>query len=260
MISNKRLNQIINESINKVLLREFMQDGFSFDDLDKCATSKEKVRYCRKYLGDPCGSPGSSRIVFEIDDYQVLKVAYGHYEEAGRKQNEREFTFSHNVKSPLLVKTLYHAKDWSWIVSERVLPCTSDDFHKLLGVGYEGSAKFENDNDNYSGEVGYKEYSIDKEINDEGEVVNFEDVMCVIDALCLGAYMEHLVLQYPRECYLIQNHPWFNEMYKLCLHDDLIPTDVNISNLGIGIRNGKPTIVVLDSGIDLDIGIKYYCW
>ena len=52
----------------------------------------------------------------------------------------------------------------------------------------------------------------------------------------------------------------FKEMYKLCLHDDLIPTDVNISNLGIGIRNGKPTIVVLDSGIDLDIGIKYYGW
>ena len=115
-------------------LTESIQKGFSFDVMASIGPG-ERIDYCYNFLGEPI-SDGSSRIVFEIDDVQVLKLAYGEMFNAGCAQNKAEFELSRKMKSPLLVKTLYHADDYSWIISERVIACEDIDFYKILGLPY----------------------------------------------------------------------------------------------------------------------------
>ena len=45
-------------------------------------------------------------------------------------------------------------------------------------------------------------------------------------------------------------------IYYLYLH--LEPLDIDLRNLGIALRNGVPTIVILDSGLNDEVCAKYY--
>jgi hypothetical protein len=56
-----------------ILLEVDYPDGFSIAELDSFKTIKERVKYCEenlRHIGE-----GSSRIVFDVDDYTVLKLA-----------------------------------------------------------------------------------------------------------------------------------------------------------------------------------------
>lgn len=59
VLKESKLREIIKESVQHILY-EFMQTGFSFEDLDKLP-QEEKYNYCLKYLGEPIGQ-GSSRV------------------------------------------------------------------------------------------------------------------------------------------------------------------------------------------------------
>lgn len=64
---------IISENSIKIL-SEAMMEGFRIDTLRNLSSFKKRVDYCKQYLGNPIGN-GSSRIVFQIDDETVLKLA-----------------------------------------------------------------------------------------------------------------------------------------------------------------------------------------
>lgn len=257
MITENKLNKII----HKVILKEFMQPNFSFEKLNTLNPT-EQLEYCMEYLGEPVNYKGSSRLVFEIDDYQVLKLAYGKQLQAGVDQNKEEWRFTQNVKSPIVTKVYYHADDWRWIVSERVLPCEDNDLFKVLGIarfrdGSEDTLEGYIANENPS-TSGYSQYRIQPINTNGGYRMGFEDLRLVIKYLVEGADYNWIDEHYPCELYRIQTHPWFNELFNLCKNHKLDIYDMTINNLGLTVRNGKPTIVILDSGLSEEIAEKYY--
>lgn len=253
MINN--LKRYIKESVRQVL-NEFMQEGFSFEKMNSL-NKENRVAYCKQYLGEPIGE-GSSRMVFEIDDAQVLKIAYGKFHKAGCAQNKAEYEISKNIKSPILVKTLYHSDDYSWIISERVLPCEEVDFFKIMGLPYVGDTTEENIEFKYKVKnkdlLGYEDYKTEQ-LNTDKKNLSFKSVRQAMLYLMNGKITPR---QYPNEYNLIQNHPWFRELYKLAKDHDLDLEDVGGGNMGIALRNGKPSIVILDSGLTKEVWNNCY--
>ena len=76
---------IINENQIKQL-KEAINYGFSFERLKQISSFNGKMRFCKEFLGDSIGR-GSSRLVFQIDDEWVLKLAMN---SKGIAQNEEE--------------------------------------------------------------------------------------------------------------------------------------------------------------------------
>ena len=59
--------------------------------------------------------------------------------------------------------------------------------------------------------------------------------------------------------YLYENNQWFQDLYYYMADYQLPYGDlIRIANLGMCMRNGEPTIVILDSGLNDDVLNKYY--
>jgi len=80
---------------------------------------------------------GSGRLVFQIDDEKVLKLAKN---QAGVAQNKQESRAVIGKKYPGLFPKVFREmsdlRGYSYIVSEYVLPATMDDFTSCLGISY----------------------------------------------------------------------------------------------------------------------------
>ena len=213
--------------------------------------------YCLKHLGEPCGS-GSSRLVFMLSDNFVLKLAYN---KAGIEQNKLEFERYYKTKSKLFPIVYDHGKNFEYIVCENVVPANDVDFEKILDIPYEGSWKQysvpeKNSSDEYNGdyEIGYNKYFDNIKYEDDGwDEPTASDII---------AYLERrfiLKTDEPDEYYdeMINKIPWFKELGKLIEKEQMCDLDV-IDNFGIVNRDGKPFIVVIDSGFNEDVFNKYY--
>lgn len=127
----KRL--IITESqLNR--LEEARMDGFRIDALRNMPYAK-KVKYCRQWLGFPIGN-GSSRMVFQLDDDSVLKLAKN---EKGVAQNELEYRMGNDWYISHMFPEVMNGSDEKglWVVSEYVLPAKKADFKNVLGVPWD---------------------------------------------------------------------------------------------------------------------------
>ena len=245
----------INESQKKRLFEAY--DGeFSFSELDRLNLNG-MYDYCLKHLGEPCGS-GSSRLVFMLSDNFVLKLAYN---KAGIEQNKLEFERYYKTKSKLFPIVYDHGKNFEYIVCENVVPANDVDFEKILVIPYEGSWKQysvpeKNSSDEYNGdyEIGYNKYFDNIKYEDDGwDEPTASDII---------AYLERrfiLKTDEPDEYYdeMINKIPWFKELGKLIEKEQMCDLDV-IDNFGIVNRDGKPFIVVIDSGFNEDVFNKYY--
>lgn len=245
----------INESQKKRLFEAY--DGeFSFSELDRLNLNG-MYDYCLKHLGEPCGS-GSSRLVFMLSDNFVLKLAYN---KAGIEQNKLEFERYYKTKSKLFPIVYDHGKNFEYIVCENVVPANDVDFEKILDIPYEGSWKQysvpeKNSSDEYNGdyEIGYNKYFDNIKYEDDGwDEPTASDII---------AYLERrfiLKTDEPDEYYdeMINKIPWFKELGKLIEKEQMCDLDV-IDNFGIVNRDGKPFIVVIDSGFNEDVFNKYY--
>ena len=252
------LNEKQEKLLHKFIIREFMQQGFSFETFMNITIPSDRYNYCYEYLGEPIGE-GSSRVAFEIDDAQVLKLAIGKYD-AGCEQNKAEYDLFQSIQSPLLVKVLYHANDFSWLISERVIPCKEIDFYKVLGLPYlpYSSESYTEDAYEFGHQdlLGYRDYSTDK-INGNDKSISYSQIRNVMRKMLQGK-VDMVKENFPVEYNIITTHPWFQELYNLCKNYFLSIDDLGHFNLGLTMRNGKPTIVILDSGFTDEIGDKYY--
>ena len=97
-------------------INEAMGDNFSFDELNSIQGFRGRLKYCQKHLGPTFGK-GSSRVIFELDDNNVLKLAFN---EKGKAQNENESDISDHVS--IFTHVYKEAPDYEWIVSENVIP------------------------------------------------------------------------------------------------------------------------------------------
>jgi len=255
----------INESQKKRLFEAY-REGFSFEVLSTIGrglfagenNSAAQMRYCNKWLGSPC-SNGTSRAVYTLSDNFVLKLAYGDMYEAGIAQNKLECKVFQMANTPLLPRIIHHDKYYTFLVSEHVLPAKEEDFEKVLGIPFynkyfQNSEKMEISPTRGDFEIGFNKYFDNIKRPDEFEKkITIENIM---------GYLE--------ENYVVGNDyfdadfenaigrtPWLQQMEALI--DKVKIGDLcSVDNFGLVNRDGKPMIVVLDAGMDMDVLTTHY--
>lgn len=248
---------IIRESQKKILLEAYVE-GFSFETLSKLSKNgKAQYEYCRKYLGEPF-SQGSSRCVFTLSDNFVLKLAYGEFRNAGIKQNRNEYVVYTSSDSPLLVRVYGHDEAFTYLICESVVQAEEVDFEKVLGIPFDrtfvqNTRKYPNGTDDGGDvEVGYDVYFDDlKPHNEKYHGINVSNVLDYIEGKMDDDVYEKRVED------VINSNKWFKEVENI-VQNYRVRDVSDISNFGIVNRNGKPLIVILDSGFDLNVYFSEY--
>ena len=254
----------INESQKKRLFEAY-KEGFSLETLTMIADSAfaeednsiPQMRYCTQWLGYP-DSMGSSRAVYTLNDNMVLKLAYGERYFAGIDQNRAEYEVFQQVDSPLLARIFYHDKNFTYLVSESVLPCTEEDFEKILGIPfyhtyYQNTPKVPNSSDNGDAEIGFNKYFDKLKQPFESSELSMSDIFTYIE--CNYVTDEPYYDKNAHDA--INNSQWLKDFVNLVI-DTKMSDFVSIENFGMVNRDGKPMIVVLDSGLNMDVWEKHY--
>ena len=203
-------------------LNEAFGTNFKFDELDNLPEFEKKVEYCRQKLGPDFGQ-GSSRIVFDFTDSAVLKLAYN---EKGIAQNRAEYEMS--KKYPIVTKIFKVGKDYSWILSENVLPCEGRDFDAFLGYSWGDIQEFV--------AACYNEYGTEHCPCYPMEYDDFE--------FCLNKSSDA---------------DWFNALREY-MNAEKIPYGdmIRLSTYGLVKRNNEMLIVILDAGLTQEILNTHY--
>lgn len=221
-MGNKKIH--INESQEKVLMKEAMMDGFSLETLKSLPSFNAKVKYCRQYLGNHIGK-GSSRIVFQLDDQWVLKLALN---PKGISQNEEEYSLANDCYvsiTPKVDKNRCDVDNYEYVVSEYVLPAKSDDFKHIFGINFKTFASMLRTAAKQKDRRGFYSPCLPSDV--------FYNLVENNDEL--GEFCEYI----------------YN--YNVCVGDML-----NLRQYGMVLRNNEPTIVLLDSGLTENVWERFY--
>jgi len=248
---------VIKESQAK-LLREFMQPNFSFKDLDSFIEDDMKYEYCKHYLGDEIGS-GLGRYVFDLTDDMVLKLQKNKYATPQNK-NEWEVYQEYGKQFDFVMKVYGHADDFSWIVCERVVPFRNIDAEALLGIPATTEdffmrypsvdARSKEQQQLKQDLIDFDAYKTDAYPQRVTNILSLDKFIRFCRAEAMG--LSHNFIGYEK---LITDNPnstaskWFKQIYdyfkvfkgKSDLHKD---------NLGVAMRNGQPTLIVIDLGFE----------
>lgn len=218
---NKKINKIIciNEEQAKILkkINEAQDNNFSFDELSNINSFKGKYDYCIQHIGQPCGK-GSSRVVFQLSDEKILKLAFN---KKGIAQNEAEdMTYNYDTAP----KIFECDNDYQWLVAEYVLPAKAQDFKICTGLAFKEFCKFIRSCYKHRfNKYDYDVYSIEEYCE---FMENNEDLMAFDDFI--GNY-----------------EPPIGDLLR-------------IKNYGMVLRDNHPTIVVLDNGLTHEVWKTYY--
>lgn len=214
------LQQLIKENLNKIIVNEAMMDGFSFETLTSLSSYKKRIDYCKQMLGQPIGN-GSSRIVFQISDERVLKVAKN---QKGIAQNEAEGEWGKQNYD--VFPTLYNVDDnYIFLETEYVLPCQKKDFPQVLGISFEEFKDFiKCAYNSYARRPLYTNMSQERYV----ELLENNENLYSINTYLADYQLENVA--------------------------DLL----RLANLGLVRRNGEERIVILDDGLTEEIFNTYY--
>jgi hypothetical protein len=212
MLTESKLHSIIREVIEGVWGENddiTDKNDFNINDLQQ-QTGRDVFDYCKKCLGDPIGK-GSARAVFKINDSKAIKVAYGY---SGIEQNKVEAQASSN--NDCFCKVFRKAPDYSWLICEYAQPITEDDFVELTGIDWAYFQLFLSDVDLHH------HNHFNQTINDY--------------------YFEKLLP-------LVKSNPILNGVYSFIEKNQILSGDLKkLDSWGSVMRNGKPTLVVIDGG------------
>lgn len=205
---------------------EAQDDTFNLDELSSIYSFRGRYNYCVQHLGKHVGK-GSSRAVFQIDDEKVLKLAIN---DKGIAQNEQEGQKDCYLEQLDVVPKLFETDDdYKWIISEFVLPAKTQDFRVCLGVDENTFYRFIiTDWVERCGTSRDRQYQAHNMLPNE----KFEQLL----------ENENLM---PWDDYIGNYRPAFGDM-------------VAKRNYGMTLRDGNPTIVLLDSGLTEEIYDKFY--
>ena len=199
-------------------------EGFRVDVLTNSETFEERIAYCVKMLGNPIGT-GSSRMVFQLDDNSVLKLARN---DKGIGQNKEEIALGSNTEFSCFPKILNgtDVNNGLWVISEYVLPATKYDFPNVMRIPFRHIRDF----------VLAVKYSKDSERSKE--------------------LLDRLYNAYRRKPDVIN---LFNDICKLYFkYRNEILDIARMPNWGICNRNGKTILVILDIGFSIDVKNNLY--
>lgn len=217
------INEKQEKILHKYFLKEAMSESFSFEELKAIKSFKGRYEYCLKTLG-PTQGRGSSRVVFQLSDERVLKLALN---EKGIAQNEVECDWS--VQSYDITPEIFTESDtdnFYFLVSEYVLPAQESDFEEVFDFDFSTFCQCL--------------VAFWKCYNPQGR--------------CYITPMDDENLEY-----LLDNSEDLNSFYSY-MADYHIPIGdvIRIQNYGMTNRNGQPQIVLLDSGLNDDVFNKHY--
>lgn len=218
IITEEKLRGIIREEI----LKEAALDTFSLEKLDSIMGYRDRIKYCNSQLGKEVGR-GSSRIVYQVDDFKVLKLALN---EKGVAQNEEEGRDDYmKDRWGVFPKVYYKADDYSWLVCEYVIPARAVDFYKCFGM------------------KSFKEFvSFVARCWDEGH----------------GGH-HYNAMDLKRYRYYCDKDEYLENMCEYIQCYDVVYGDLSrLSSYGLAMREGRPVIVILDSGLSNYVWDTYY--
>lgn len=256
-LNEQELRGVIRNVIKETLqIREAMSSSFSWDTFNSILDNHGIVAaksYCIQELGQPIGS-GTSRDVFEIDDKTVLKLSNNSND---IMQNLHEYNIFQELKgNPLLPRIYAKSDDYIWLWCERVLPCSHADFEKVLGIPYCINYNYPNAEErNRHSSKNYRQYQTPKEVQTRYKDSYGDNVKLDFQSF-LTWYEECIIYDNaqeridPRQTKVFTKwlkHPWFQYFVQILEHQDV--NEFFDDNFGLAIRNGKPTIVVLDTGL-----------
>lgn len=204
-------------------INEAMGDNFSFDELNSIQGFSGRLKYCQKHLGPNFGK-GSSRVIFELDDNTVLKLAFN---EKGKAQNENESGISDHVS--IFTHVYKEAPDYEWIVSENVIPAKQSDFKAVLGITWK---KF------------------------------IDIVYAFYNQYCNPRYKFSTSITSDEYTYFVEdcdNAWWFSELNDyMCNWQIPVGDMTRISTYGLAKRDNGVQIVILDGGLTQDTYDRFY--
>lgn len=212
--------------VNKLaesIIREAADDSFSLQELSSIRSFAKRMAYCKQHLGQTIGR-GSSRAVFQIDDDKCLKLAMNN---KGIAQNGAENDWYKDKLGcfPHIIET---TDDNSWIVMEYVLPAKEQDFQQCLGMTWKEFQQF---------------------INSAFYYTKGNDVRRSI----------YMPIERERLDKMIEDNEDLYSIYEFIGNYDAGRGDLlRLASYGMALRNGEPTIVILDHGLTDDIYNDYY--
>ena len=212
----------LNESLD-----EAAWPGFNPHEIEKIPNFAQRVRWCNKNLG-PCFGSGSARMIFEIDDDKVLKLAKN---QKGIAQNEVEVDTSRF--SDCVVKCFEWADDYSWVIEENCIPARKSDFKRLLSVDFNTFCDLLMYQHSMYSNRRFWRYSKLKNDDEAQELAN--------------------------RLYEEDEYGFVLQVMELMANYNLPFGDLTrISSYGLVKRDGVPEIVIIDSGLTDDVYEKYY--
>lgn len=202
------------------LLKEAASSSFSLEKLSQINSFKERYNYCLQELG-PTQGRGSSRVVFQLDDEKVLKLALNN---KGIAQNQAEDDgYLQNIG--LTPKIYQNDTDYKWLVSEYVLPAKPQDFKQCIGLSFEDFCTFIRT----SFKLRFNTRTFNSTFSEEQYCDLVENNECC----------------YNFDDYIGNFEPPIGDLLR-------------IANYGMVKRNGQIDIVLLDSGLTTEIFNNYY--
>lgn len=123
------MDKLIKKLLREGLLDEDYPISFNRDEFKTLTSYRARVEYCKERL-TRLGA-GSSRIVYQIDDEKVLKLAKNR---KGLAQNYEEFSISDGDNhEDIVAKVLDHHPDDLWVEMELARKVRESDFSDILG-------------------------------------------------------------------------------------------------------------------------------
>lgn len=208
-------------------LNEAAMPGFNLQTLSSIKSFAGRLKYCKQMLGPSFGS-GSSRIIFEIDDEKVLKLAKN---KKGVAQNEFEEQTSRY--GSMVVHVFDCDDNYMWLVEENCVPAKEEDFERLIGLPFE----------TYCDLI---RFYYNRYCRNGRQTYLFTMTTDEADALVDKLYDEDDYGFVPRIFNLMGD-------YQLPFGDL-----TRISTYGMVMRDGSPELVVIDSGLSEEILNTYY--
>lgn len=218
---------VITEGQKRVLIREALADMNNLDnflnELTNISSFKGRYQYCIQNLGQPQGR-GSSRVVFQLDDNKILKLALNR---KGFAQNHEEYCgYANNLG--LTPEMFNIGENDEYIVSEFVLPAKKQDFKQCLGITFEDFQKF-------------------------------IWTSCAVRDGKNGKYTWYNQLPEEKYVELLENNDFLSQIDTYIRDTDTPVGDLTrVVNYGLAMRDGQPTIVLLDAGLSSDVWNSYY--
>lgn len=232
----------LSEAMSGKLRTDFFSELETYASVNDFA---DCMKLCVQYFGKDY-KHGSSRVVFEVDDNVVLKLAW---DERGISQNRTEVeSYNKTVKYKQIFPTIFsYSKNYVYILVENVIPIAQlnvtstaeglppTDIEECLGVTPQ---EFEKIMSVVESCQSYNSLYVDRlaELTMYGGKVNLLEFI-------------KMHMQQNANFNLLMNYLFDNP--------ELSKEGFCIENIGMTERNGKPWIVILDNGWDGNTAEKY---